>query len=31
MNNLDNNLSFLDYDSVDPEILFLGTVSMKPQ
>ena len=31
INNVDSNLSFLNYDSVDPEILFLGTVSMKPQ
>ena len=31
VNNLNNNLSFLNFDSVDTEILFLGTVSMKSQ
>ena len=31
MNNIDDKLSFLKEDSLDPEILFLGTVSMKPQ
>jgi hypothetical protein len=30
VSNIDGNLSFLNKESVDPEILFLGTVSMKP-